>query len=120
MGWAMRSGKRTGFTLIEMMIVILIIAILATIVGLAVRNAGSRTKDSTQKAHLQHLNWATLAYQNDTGDYPATLDDLVVPEGSGPPGYHGPYMLPPVPNDPWTDQDYDYDPDTGEVTAPTP
>lgn len=113
-----RPAGRCGYTLMEVMIVIIVIAILATIVGIVVFNAGNRARESAQKEHLRWLNWATLAYQADTGEFPATLDECVAPEGSGPFGYQGPYFPPPVPKDPITQQDYAYDPSTGRATAP--
>lgn len=112
------TQNRRGFTLIEMMIVVLVIAVLATLVGIAVRHAGDRAKESAQVSHLDHLNWAAMMYKNDTGQYPATLEDLVAAEGTGPTGYQGPYFTPPVPKDPFTNSDYVYDPSTGLVTAP--
>lgn len=89
--------RRKGFTLIEMMIVILVIAVLATIVGLAVRNAGERSKQATLTAHLKVLNDALQMARNDTGDDAAeyTMEQLASaspPEGVDASNWNGPYL----------------------------
>jgi len=69
--------KNKGFTLIEMMIVILVIAVLATIVGLAVRGVGDDARASKAAADVKILNTASIAFQNDTGAAPTGQADLV-------------------------------------------
>ncbi len=84
--------KNKGFTLIEMMIVILVIAVLALIVGLAVRNAGQRAKSARKAEDVRAINDACWIYENDTGATPGAVADLMVAEGAGPAGYNGPYL----------------------------
>jgi general secretion pathway protein G len=69
--------RRRGFTLIELMIVIVVIAILALIVIPQVAGAGRKAKESTLKTNLQILRGAIAQFQGDTGYYPAALGDLV-------------------------------------------
>lgn len=110
-----------GFTLIEMMIVVLVISVLALIVGFAVRNAGDQTRESTREGLLHDLNGAVALYQTDCGVYPATLDNLL--DSSGPGNHQGsPYYGRGhfIPDDPITHQPWDYDNETGVVSPPSP
>ncbi len=109
-------NKKRAFTLIEMMIVILVIAILALVVGLAVRNAGTRAKVVRKKADVDSINDASCVYHNDSGQVPNSVDDLTVDAGAGPPGYQGPYLRGPHPTDPWSGGDYVLT--DGTVTGP--
>lgn len=95
--------RRRGFTLIEMMIVILIVAILALVVGLALRNAGQRAKASRKGEDCQGIRDALLIYFEDTNQDAASIDVLL--GDSGPHGYQGPYLTL-SPHDPFTGQPY--------------
>jgi len=112
----MRSTK--GFTLIEMMIVILVIAVLATIVGLSVKNAGERSKNATLTAHLATLQNAVDLYNNDMGTYPSALDELTSTSNSDP-NYNGPYVRS-IPRHPYTKDPTSYSVDvTSGVVSET-
>jgi general secretion pathway protein G len=68
---------RSGFTLIELMVVMSLIVILASI-GLAVyANSVVRAKESVLKEDLFRMRDAIDQYYADKGKYPATLDALV-------------------------------------------
>ena len=68
---------RAGFTLIELMVVMSLIVILASI-GLAVyANSVVRAKESVLKEDLFRMRDAIDQYYADKGKYPATLDALV-------------------------------------------
>lgn len=89
----MKKSNRRGFTLIEMMIVVLVIAILALIVGLAVRNAGFRSKSARYIADCAAITNAAVMYRNDvstTADPTVEVADLIAPTGAT--GYQGPYL----------------------------
>ncbi|HOS92009.1 MAG TPA: prepilin-type N-terminal cleavage/methylation domain-containing protein [Armatimonadota bacterium] len=105
--------RRKGFTLIEMMIVILVIAVLATLVGVSVRNARERSRQATLTAQLNIMHNAIMYYQNDMSSWPPDLSALTSTTNSDP-NYHGPYLerVPPHPyHGTWT-----YDSSTGRVT----
>ena len=74
--------SRRGFTLIELMIVIIVIAILALIVIPKLAGASKKAKESTMKANLAMIRNALEQFQSDTGQYPKTLEDLVVDGGA--------------------------------------
>ena len=76
-GSKVRSSKVRGFTLIELMVVMALIVILASI-GLTVyTNSVIRAKESVLKEDLFRLRDGIDQYYSDKGKYPATLQDLV-------------------------------------------
>ena len=68
--------RSRGFTLMELLIVIIVIAVLAAIALPRFINSGLRSKESSLKADLRHYRNAVLLFSNACGAYPATLSDL--------------------------------------------
>jgi general secretion pathway protein G len=108
----MTSSKRKrfapGFTLIELMVVILIIGLLATIVVQNLRSATDRAKRVKAQADIAQIKSGLDRYYLDVGSYPGTdqgLGALVAAPSGGnvPHDWQGPYLerLPP---DPWGNQ----------------
>ncbi len=108
-----KSALRRAFTLIELLIVIVIIAVLAAIVIPKFSDQSRRSKESSMKADLHLLRNAAATFQADTGLYPASLGDLSVTtapanglDGAGASkainasDFHGPYISGVLPNDP--------------------
>lgn len=60
-----------GFTLIEMLVVISIIGILATLVAANLNSARSRARDAQRKSDIKNISTALRIYYNDKGSYPA-------------------------------------------------
>jgi general secretion pathway protein G len=69
--------KRKGFTLIEVLIVIVVIAILAAIVVPRLLGAGREAREASLRAHLQEVRNAVGLFQAQCGDYPAALADIM-------------------------------------------
>src|SRR5579871_1406136 len=65
-----------GFTLMELLIVIIVIAVLAAIALPKFINSGLRSKEASLKGDLKIYRNATQLFLNDTGAYPATLAAL--------------------------------------------
>lgn len=95
-----------GFTLIELMVVILIIGLLATIVVQNLRGATDKAKRIKAQADISALKTALDRYYLDNGSYPATdqgLPALVSAPQSGkvPTDYPAGGYIEKIPNDPW-------------------
>lgn len=67
----MKTKLIAGFTLIEMLVVISIIGILATLVAANLNSARSRARDAERKSDLKNIETALRIYYNDKGSYPA-------------------------------------------------
>src|SRR5215472_6129792 len=81
-----RRQQQAGFTLIEIMVVILILGLLATLVVQSLRGATDKAKRTKAMADLAELKTALDRYYIDNGSYPTTdqgLNALVNPPGSG-------------------------------------
>ncbi|MCK5849675.1 MAG: type II secretion system major pseudopilin GspG [Kiritimatiellae bacterium] len=68
--------KRSGFTLIELIVVVLIITILATIVGVKVIPELSRAKVAKATAQISNFRTALNLYRMDTGRLPTRQQGL--------------------------------------------
>ena len=69
--------KRSAFTLIEVMIVVVIIAVLALMAGPRIIKLMGGLKESTTKATISALKGGIERYHQDMGTVPRTLDDLL-------------------------------------------
>jgi general secretion pathway protein G len=98
--------QRSGFTLIEILVVIAVISVLAALVAPNVfRHVGS-AKDAAARSQIEMLGAALDAYRLDNGRYPTTaqgLDALWEPPTAEPrpTNWRGPYLRKAVPLDPW-------------------
>ena len=100
------TRKTAGFTLVEILVVIIVIAVLATLVAPNVFRHVGRAKDSTARAQIEMLGSALEAYRLDNDAYPTTDQGLAAlvkrPETAPVPrDWRGPYLKRDVPKDPW-------------------
>lgn len=63
--------KRKGFTLVELLIVIAIIALLATLVIVSLRSAQEKARDAKRVADVKQIQSAAELYYSDNNNYPA-------------------------------------------------
>lgn len=71
------TGKQQGFTLIELMVVLMIIAVLAGIVSPMVINTVEKAKESALKENLYVMRKSLDNFYADKGRYPTELEELV-------------------------------------------
>jgi general secretion pathway protein G len=69
--------RTAGFTLIELIVVVAIIGILATIAVPAMKTAPQRARESALKEDLFTLRSCLDQFHADRGRYPTSLDELV-------------------------------------------
>ena len=92
-----------GFTLTELLIVLVIIGLLAALVGPVLYQRINPAKQSVAQAQISGFMTALDSYFLDTGQYPATSQGLLVlrnkPDALA--KWKGPYLLKEIPLDPW-------------------
>ncbi len=103
---------RGGFTLIEMLVVIAVIAVLAAIVSPMVFRNVSDARSTAARAQIETFSLALDAYRLDNDYYPSTAQGLGAlmrrPDGNpAARGWRGPYLRRELPLDPW-DRPYLY------------
>ena len=72
MQWA--KQKHRGFTIVELLIVIVVIAILAAVTITAFNGVQSRSRDTARIAKIKSIAKAIELYKIDTGRYPQIQD----------------------------------------------
>jgi general secretion pathway protein G len=92
------SYWQKGFTLIEMLIVIIIIGLLASLVAPKLFTKVDTARIKTAKAQIELLSSAIDTFRLDTGRFPASLEEL---RRSNDPRWAGPYLPKEIPPDPW-------------------
>ncbi|MCA9285091.1 MAG: prepilin-type N-terminal cleavage/methylation domain-containing protein [Phycisphaerales bacterium] len=105
----MKARAKRGFTLIEILIVVVILGILAAIVIPQFTDASQEASESAVKSQLQTMRSQVELFRvKNGGALPTDMDELVTAD-----------YLQKVPVFP-TGYDYSYDNGTGEITASCP
>jgi general secretion pathway protein G len=90
-----------GFTLIEILLVVIIIGILVSLVAPRLAGRSEEARKQAAKADIDGgLALAIDLYEVDNGVYPSKLDDLVSKPGDAS-NWKGPYLKKGLPKDPW-------------------
>jgi general secretion pathway protein G len=93
-----------GFTLIELMVVMIILGLLAALVAPKVFNKLGKANTNAAYAQIELLGTALDSFRLDVGRYPTTSEGLeaLIKPVSGDEGWHGPYLKKSeIPLDPW-------------------
>lgn len=99
-----RLRHQAGFTLLELLVVLVIIGLLAGIVGPRLFSNVDKSRETTARAQIHVLSKAVDQLRLDIGRYPTTQEGfalLMTPPIDGTPGWNGPYLKKAVPLDPW-------------------
>jgi general secretion pathway protein G len=97
------SRLATGFTLLELLVVVAIIGLLVGYVAPRYFGQVGKSEIATAKAQIDALDKALEQYRLDTGRYPSTELGLnaLVTRPANEPKWNGPYLKKAVPADPW-------------------
>ena len=103
-----RIKREDGYSLVELMVVIVIIGILAAVVAGRIMVSGDKAKAEASKAQIENVSQALDLFKLDLNKYPSRLEDLVsmppdVDAKKWPPGGY----LKKFPKDGW-DKDFIY------------
>jgi general secretion pathway protein G len=99
----MNPKKARGFTLLELLVVVVIIGLLAGFVAPRYFGQVGKSELAVAKAQIDALEKALDQYRLDTGRYPPTEMGLkaLVDKPAAEPKWAGPYLRKAVPLDPW-------------------
>jgi general secretion pathway protein G len=102
-----RRRRQRGFTLVELLLVLVILALIGSLVlpGIIGRAEGAKVKAA--KSQIDRLSMAVESYYLDTGSTPESLEQLVEEGGGDAAGWNGPYVKKSSLQDPWG-RDYVY------------
>lgn len=92
-----------GFTLLELLVVMVIIGLLAAYVGPRFFSQIGKSEVKAARAQIDGLEKALDQYRIDVGHYPSTEEGLaaLMVRPSGEKKWSGPYLKKALPNDPW-------------------
>jgi general secretion pathway protein G len=98
--------RRAGFTLIELIVVIIVLGLLAGLVGPQIFGHVSEAKGTTARTQIELLAVALDNYRLDNGFYPTTEQGLAALRAKPvaapvPASWRGPYLRKAIPFDPW-------------------
>lgn len=94
--------SKKGFTLIEILVVMVMIAMLAALVAPRIFPKLGKGKQSTAQAQIELLGQALDQFRLDVGRYPTTQESLnVLVNNNNIENWDGPYLKKGLPNDPW-------------------
>jgi general secretion pathway protein G len=92
-----------GFTLLELLVVIVIIGLLAAFVGPKYFSQIGKSQQQVAHAQIDAFEKALDQYRIDTGHYPSTDQGLnaLFAQPANEANWHGPYLKKAIPPDPW-------------------
>jgi general secretion pathway protein G len=100
-----RLINSAGFTLIEILVVVIIIGFIASLIAPNIMVRFERSQEEIAKAQVEMLSSGVMSFKVDMNRYPAKLEELIQLKE---PKWRGPYLSKQtLPKDPW-DRDYLY------------
>ncbi|WP_425334667.1 type II secretion system major pseudopilin GspG [Paucibacter sediminis] len=104
-----KKSQHRGFTLLELLVVMVIIGLLAGYVGPKFFGQIGKSEVKAAKAQIDALQKSLDQYRIDLGHYPSTEQGLqaLVVKPADEPRWAGPYLSKAVPKDPWHNE-YQY------------
>lgn len=104
---ACRRQAQRGFTMLELLVVLVILGLLAGLVGPQFFGRVDSSKVQTAETQVKMLKMALQTYRLDVGQYPNELNDLATAPANAGNLWRGPYLDDVIPLDPWN-KSYQY------------
>jgi general secretion pathway protein G len=95
-----QASAQAGFTLIEIILVLVLIGGIVAFAATRILGGGDRAKVNLARAQVQTIAEKIQQFDMDTGSLPASLDELVTAPGNAT-GWLGPYAKASELKDPW-------------------
>ncbi len=101
--WRATRSRGRGFTMVEMLLVLVILATLAAIVVPKFTGRSEQAKETAAQTQISNISTALDAFEVDNGYYPSGSDGLkdLLEEPKDAKNWRGPYLKQVVPSDPW-------------------
>jgi general secretion pathway protein G len=98
-----RYSSRRGFTLVELLLVLVILGILAALVLPKFTGRTEQARNTAAQTQIASFGTALDAFEVDTGSYPRGQDGLnqLIVQPSDVTNWRGPYLKDAIPLDPW-------------------
>ncbi len=98
--YTMDKPRQRGFTLVELLLVLVILALIAGLVLPGIIGKAESAKAKAASSQISRIGMSVDSFYLDTGVAPSSLDELV-DEPSGVTGWNGPYIKNSLLKDPW-------------------
>ena len=100
------ATRQHGFTMIEILVVIIVLGMLAALVGPRILGRVSEAKGAAARTQIELLGLALDSYRLDNGSYPTSEQGLTALNEKPareplPQNWRGPYLRKAIPADPW-------------------
>jgi general secretion pathway protein G len=98
-----RRRAEIGFTLLELLVVLVVLGLLASLVAPKYFKQLGKSEAKTARAQIEGITKAVDLYRLDTGKFPSSEQGLSVltVRPANEPKWNGPYLQKEVPVDPW-------------------
>jgi general secretion pathway protein G len=87
---SINAGSNAGFTLVEVLLVVAILGILATVVVVNVAGKADASRKTATRTSIAGIQSAIQLYEMNTAKYPQSLQNLLT--SGGEPNWSGPYL----------------------------
>ncbi len=98
--YKMPNNGQRGFTLVELLLVLVILALIAGLVLPGIIGKAESAKAKAASSQISRISMSVESFYLDTGNTPSSLEELVN-QPSGVKGWNGPYIKNSLLKDPW-------------------